>query len=117
MKRFTPGWIARWFSRWRPRRWGGSSAADSHSPTDMMPMLDCEAVMRQLWDYLDAELTPQGMIEIQAHLGMCKRCYPQYTFERAFLNALAARRPTHSNPDRLQTSLTALLRDHGMREV
>ena len=115
MKRFTPGWIARWFSRWHPRPGGRASATDS--PTDMMPMLDCEAVMRELWDYLDAELTPQGMIQIQAHLAMCERCYPQYTFEREFLNALAARRPTHSNPDRLQANLMALLRDRGLREV
>ena len=115
MKRFTPGWIARWFSRWRPLARGGSRATDL--PTDMTPMLDCEAVMRQLWDYLDAELTPQGMIQIQAHLTKCERCYPQYTFERAFLNALSARRPTHSNPDRLQANLTALLRDRGLREV
>ena len=115
MKRFTPEWIARWFLRWNPRAASGSSATDSR--TDMTPMLDCEAVMRQLWDYLDAELTPQDMNRIQAHLGMCKRCYPQYTFERAFLNALAARRPTHSNPDRLEANLMALLRDRGLSEV
>ena len=27
----------------------------------MPPMLDCEAVMRQLWDFLDEELTPARM--------------------------------------------------------
>lgn len=80
-------------------------------------MLDCEAVMRQLWDFLDAELTPQGMREIEAHLAMCQRCYPQFTYERAFLDALAARRTTHPDPERLQRNLMALLRERGMREV
>lgn len=115
MKRFTPAWIAQWFTRWHRRAEDGSRATDS--PTHMAPMLDCEAVMRQLWDYLDAELTPERTIQIEAHLAMCKRCYPQYEYERAFLNALAARRPTHSNPDRLRTNLMVLLRDRGLREA
>lgn len=115
MKRFTPGWLARLISRLHPHPMDGAPA--TNSPSGMTPMLDCEAVMRQLWDYLDAELTPQGMIEIEAHLAMCQRCYPQFTYERAFLNALAARRPAHSNPDRLQANLMTLLRERGMREV
>lgn len=55
----------------------------------MKPMMNCEAVMRQLWDYLDGELTPERMQAIEAHLAMCGRCHPQAEFERAFLRAVA----------------------------
>ena len=42
----------------------------------MKPMLDCDSVMRQLWDYLDGELTEDRMEAIRAHLAMCSRCMP-----------------------------------------
>jgi anti-sigma factor RsiW len=34
----------------------------------MTEMLDCDAVMRQLWDYLDGELTAEREQAIRAHL-------------------------------------------------
>lgn len=69
-------------------------------------MLDCDAVMRQLWDYLDGELTPERMDAIRAHLSMCDRCQPQAEFERAFLDVLAAER----TPPRDTTALSARVR-------
>lgn len=80
----------------------------------MMPMLDCQAVMRQLWAYLDAELTDDRVAAIEAHLAMCKRCYPQYDFERGFLDQLARARREHSNPVRLRARLVEALRGHGL---
>ena len=107
MKLFMPRWIARWFS---PK--------DAMSKAAMSaPMLDCESVMRQLWDYVDAELTPQRMDEISAHVEMCQRCYPQYEFERSFLDAIAARRRTHSDPERLRAKLIEALQAKGLREA
>ena len=34
----------------------------------MTPMLDCDAVMRQLWDFLDGELTATREAAIREHL-------------------------------------------------
>ena len=53
-----------------------------------MPMLDCEAVMRQLWDYLDRELTADNMHELESHLEQCEKCRPQAEFRRAFRGAI-----------------------------
>ena len=107
MMKFMPRWIARWFS---PR--------DEMSTKAMsVPMLDCESVMRQLWDYVDGELTPQRMDEIRVHVEMCQRCYPQYEFERSFLDAIAARRRTHSDPERLRAKLLEALQAHGLSEA
>ena len=83
----------------------------------MEPMLDCHDVMRQLWDYLDGELTPGRMEAIRAHLAICKRCYPQYEFERAFLDAVAHAQPDHSNPTRLRERVMNALRADGLAEV
>jgi anti-sigma factor (TIGR02949 family) len=79
----------------------------------MTEMLDCDAVMRQLWDYLDGELTPETEDAIREHLAVCERCYPQYSFESAFLRALAAGRRTHSRPELLKARVLGLLRAEG----
>ncbi len=80
-------------------------------------MLDCEAVMQQLWDYLDAELSPDRMAAIRSHLAVCARCYPQYEFERSFLTALDRAQQEHSDPAGLRDRVAAALRDEGMAEV
>ncbi len=76
-------------------------------------MLDCDAVMRQLWDYLDGELTFGREAAVRVHLAVCKRCYPQYNFERAFIKALAASRREHSRPDELRNRVLTALRAEG----
>ena len=107
MKRFIPRWIARWFA---------PTGAMSNTAMSA-PMLDCASVMRQLWDYLDAELTPEGLDEIRVHLEMCQRCYPQYEFERSFLDAIAARRRTHSDPGTLRAKLLEALQAKGLGDA
>lgn len=82
----------------------------------MMPMdgmLDCDAVMRQLWDYLDAELTPERMEQIGAHLAVCQRCFPQYQFERSFLDVLASARADHPAIGQLRLRVMAALKEEG----
>jgi mycothiol system anti-sigma-R factor len=61
-------------------------------------MASCRELIEQLWDYLDAELQPERMQELAAHLAECARCYPQYQFEFAFLEALARQRERLPGP-------------------
>ncbi|MEZ4412184.1 MAG: zf-HC2 domain-containing protein [Gemmatimonadales bacterium] len=70
--------------------------------------------MRQLWDYLDAELTPQRMEQIGAHLAVCQHCFPQYQFERSFLDALAAARADHPAIGQLRDRVMAALQEEGL---
>ena len=108
MKKFIPRWIARWIARWfAPTRTMSNTVMSA-------PMLDCASVMRRLWDYVDAELTPQALDEIRVHVEMCQRCYPQYAFERSFLDAIAARRRMHSDPGKLRTQLLEALQAKGL---
>jgi anti-sigma factor (TIGR02949 family) len=83
----------------------------------MMPMLDCSDVMRQLWDYLDHELTPDRMHAVAAHLAVCHRCYPQYDFERAFLGALKGARDNGRAPPALRDRVVAALREEGLSGI
>lgn len=79
----------------------------------MTEMLDCDAVMRQLWDYLDGELTPDREKAVRAHLAVCNRCHPQHDFEQSFLRALSASRRKHSPPDAIKARVLAALRADG----
>lgn len=78
------------------------------------PMIDCQTVMRQLWDYLDGELTPDRVEAIEGYLKMCARCYPQYEFERIFfLDQVGKLRREHSDLARLRGQLVESLKAHG----
>ena len=78
-----------------------------------IPMIDCQSVMRQLWDFLDGELTPCRVEAIEEHLKMCARCYPQYEFERTFLDQVGRLRREHSDPARLREQLLQSLKLNG----
>lgn len=79
----------------------------------MKPMLDCHTVMQRLWDYLDGELTAERAEAIEEHIKMCARCYPQYEFERTFLDQVGKLRREHSNLGRLRAQLLTALQAHG----
>lgn len=81
----------------------------------MMPMLDCDAVMRQLWDYLDAQLTDESMAAIEAHLLMCQKCRPHADFRRAFERAVSASREDVGETDALRERIRAALRLEAMQ--
>lgn len=72
-------------------------------------MISCREVMEQLWDYLDGELPPQRVEAFAAHLAECARCYPQYRFEFAFLEALARQRGRPPGPPQALSDQLRLL--------
>jgi anti-sigma factor (TIGR02949 family) len=80
-------------------------------------MIDCQETMRQLWDYLDDELTEEKMAAIRTHLAACQECYPQYDFERAFLEAVAASQRERRAPGALRLRIRAALREAGLAGV
>ena len=54
------------------------------------PPLDCEEVVREIWDWLDDELPQERWGAIQAHLAGCTGCREHVAFARGFLNKVAA---------------------------
>jgi anti-sigma factor (TIGR02949 family) len=75
--------------------------------------LDCKAVIEQLWEYLDGELGEERTLLIRQHLALCSHCYPQYDFEKAFLDALADCRCTQCAPHELRGRVLDALRSAG----
>ncbi|MBL8997840.1 MAG: zf-HC2 domain-containing protein [Gemmatimonadales bacterium] len=75
-------------------------------------MIDCEAVMRELWDFLDGELPAERLALIDAHVRLCDRCGPHLRFERAFRAALHRARQADGAPEalgeRVRTALATL---------
>lgn len=80
-----------------------------------MPILDCDTVMRQLWDYLDGELTTERALQLAAHLTTCQRCHPQMAFEQAFLTVLASTRSAGGHASALRQRVMAMLAAEGLR--
>ena len=75
--------------------------------------LDCLAVVRRLWDYLDGRLPPAEAAAIDAHLAGCAECPPHFVFERAFLAAVSAARPADPDVTRLRGRVLERLRASG----
>lgn len=78
-------------------------------------MINCDEVMRQLWDYLDGELTRERVEAIEAHLAMCERCLPHAEFERAFLRAVAQVRREPADASGLAARVRQALEAVGFR--
>lgn len=81
------------------------------SSMSMGGMLDCESVMRQLWDYLDRQLTPETIAAIDGHLAKCQRCRPQADFRRAFERAVSAAREDAGDTGALRDRIRRALQD------
>lgn len=60
--------------------------------------IDCHSALKQLWDYLDLELTDERMAEVGKHLTSCRHCLPHHDFGRRFLEALEATREENAMP-------------------
>jgi len=75
--------------------------------------IDCREAVRQLWDYLDEELTEDRMAEVRQHLAQCERCLPHHDFGQRFLEALAASRHRHLMPTQVRKHVLSALSDAG----
>jgi hypothetical protein len=65
--------------------------------------------MKSVFEYLDGELPPDYSEKVRHHIEMCKRCYPYFNFEQAFLDYLHDRGVKPARSDRLEERLRTLL--------
>jgi anti-sigma factor (TIGR02949 family) len=64
--------------------------------------IDCGAVTRQLYEYLDGELSPAVEARVHAHLADCAHCFELADFETAYLRFLEARTRARGAPAHLR---------------
>ena len=79
----------------------------------MTEKTDCSAAMRQLWEFLDEELSEERMSAMRRHLECCQRCWPHYDFERAFLATVARVGANRGCPEAVRRQVLEALRDEG----
>lgn len=72
--------------------------------------IDCETVVRALWDYLDRELDEADMAAIDAHLAECDGCRAHAEFERHLIDEIRRLRAEHEEPSTLRTRVLDMLR-------
>lgn len=72
-------------------------------------MIPCDQVVAKLWEYLDRELSPQASAEVERHLEVCRRCFPQYDFQRAYRDYLRRVEREPVPPELRQRIFEALL--------
>lgn len=94
----------------RAKASGSAGTAESCSETAAN---DCREAIRQVWDWLDGELTPERIREIELHLSRCSPCQGKADIERRFLEALAATRDRFPAPCTLRARVEHALRAIG----
>jgi mycothiol system anti-sigma-R factor len=73
----------------------------------------CEAVVRQLWPYLDGAVDESARELIITHLQECTMCQSHFEFAQAFLAAVARSRSEVPADDRLRGRVLAALSVEG----
>lgn len=89
-------------------------------PPDGSPILEdvtCEDCARNLYEFLDGELEPRLYERIRRHLEMCRRCYPVFSFERAFLDYVHDRGVMPQRSRELKQRLNTLLEEIDAEEA
>ena len=67
--------------------------------------IDCEQALKQVYEYLDSELSEHDHEAMQQHLSICKSCFSRVEFEERLnqkVKALREEKPTERTSDRIR---------------
>ncbi len=73
----------------------------------------CVEVLRHLWDYLDAEMTPAGTERLRAHIAGCAQCREYQGYQSCFLESMAKLKANLEAPSELRDKVAEKLRGEG----
>jgi len=73
--------------------------SSSELPDAAPTAIDCLTAVRRLWDYLDGRLSVAAHDEVEAHLAVCAKCPPHFTFAERMKRSLAERTGTEISSD------------------
>lgn len=96
------------------RRSGGTVGPDGSPATEE---LSCEEAVRSVYEYLDGELPSDHAERVRRHVEICRRCYPYFNFERAFLDYVQDRGLKPSRSRALEERLRRLLEEIDAHEA
>ncbi len=72
-------------------------------------MIRCSDAVRQLWQYLEDELTDQDRAKVDEHLAVCLRCCGEAEFANELRRFLASNGENEAIPDAVRQRLLATL--------
>lgn len=75
--------------------------------------IDCDEVMRQLFDFLDDEVDMGAHEEIHQHIEDCRSCFSRVEFERELKQRVQGAGRAAA-PQSLERRLSGLMRDLGL---
>jgi anti-sigma factor (TIGR02949 family) len=73
----------------------------------------CVEVLRHLWEYLDAEMTPVGAERLREHISGCAQCREYEGYQSCFLEAMARLKADLDAPSELRDKIAERLRKEG----
>ena len=81
----------------------------SIEPGELAATPDCEESLKELYEFLDGELTVERRSTIRLHLEGCQPCYEAFDFE-AELRIVVSTRCREQVPDELRARVAEALR-------
>ena len=72
--------------------------------------VDCQTVVRALWDYLDRQLDESQMAAIDAHLKECANCRAHSVFEQRLVDEIRAARGQNQDAAELRVRVLETIR-------
>lgn len=78
--------------------------------------IDCDEVMRQLFDFLDGEVDEMADKEIHHHIDECRSCFSRVEFEQ-MLRARIRKSRDEGLPDSLQERVTELMKGFSVGNI
>ena len=80
----------------------------------MRDRAECEAVVRQMWGYLDGAIPSERSEMVSKHIATCVDCAAHFDFAAEFLHAVARTSARQAAPDGLRSRvLEALAAESG----
>ena len=81
---------------------------DSKKP-ETVREIDCDEVLRQLFDYLDGEVDETAEHEMHHHIDECRSCFSRVEFEKALKDKIRAGKD-EALPDSLRDRVADLMK-------
>jgi mycothiol system anti-sigma-R factor len=75
-------------------------------------MITCADAVRQLWDYLDRQLSPADRVLVQEHLAFCRKCCGEAEFAEE-LRRFLGEQGGEEIPSEVRARLEAMLVELG----
>jgi anti-sigma factor (TIGR02949 family) len=74
-------------------------------------IISCAEAVAKVYEYLDGELASPDREQVREHVRLCKKCYPFFDFERAFLDFIRERGFADKQSEELLQKVLITLRE------